>query len=242
MASRLSFLHVDSDLMVVDKPSGFLSIPDRWDPEAPTVLEELGRLIGEEAKALLVVHRLDKDTSGVLLFAKNAEAHKALSGAFESREVAKVYHALIRGEPEWEERSCDYPLKPDGDRLHRTIIDASRGKAAATDFRVLGRYGPYSLVEARPRTGRTHQIRVHLAALGYPIVADPLYGDGKALFLSSFKKKWRGDEYAERPLISRTALHALSLEFPHPRSGESLRFESAYPRDLKAALAQLSKR
>ncbi len=243
MASRILPLFSDSDILVIDKPAGFLTIADRWDAELPTIFEELGRSLGEaETKGLLVVHRLDKDTSGLLVFARNAEAHKALSAAFESREVAKTYHALIRGEPQWKETLCDYPLRPDGDKLHRTIIDAGHGKPSVTDFRLLAAYGPFSLVEARPRTGRTHQIRVHLAALGFPIVADPLYGDGKALYLSSFKKKWRGDEFSERPLLSRTALHAFSLAFAHPRSGAALSFEAPYPRDFKAAVAQLEKR
>ena len=243
MAQPFSVLHKDQDILVVDKAAGFLSVPDRWDPDAPTILAELGRGLGDaETKGLLVVHRLDKDTSGVLVFARNAAAHKALSSAFETRTVAKVYHAIARGEPEWSESVCDYPLLPDGDRLHRTIIDAGHGKPSATDFKVIARYHGYCLVEARPRTGRTHQIRVHLAALGFPILADPLYGDGKALYLSSFKKKWHGDEYSERPLISRAALHALSLEFAHPRVGEALRFEAPYPKDFKAAVAQLGKR
>ncbi len=243
MSSHTVSLYSDSDILVVDKAAGILTIADRWDPVAPTIFEELGRSLGEaEAKNLLVVHRLDKDTSGLLVLAKNAETHKVLSKAFESREVVKVYHALVRGEPEWKETLCDYPLRPDGDKLHRTIIDAGHGKPSASEFRLIASFGPYSLIEARPRTGRTHQIRVHLAALGFPIVADPLYGDGKALYLSSFKKKWRGDEYAERPLLARTALHARSLAFAHPRGGEALSFEAPYPKDFKASVAQLEKR
>ena len=243
MASRIAPLYSDTDILVIDKAAGFLTIADRWDPVAPTIIEELGRSLGEaETKGLLIVHRLDKDTSGILVLATTAEAHKALSKAFESRSVAKTYHALVRGEPQWTETLCDYPLRPDGDKMHRTIIDAGHGKPSVTDFRLLASYGPYSLIEARPRTGRTHQVRVHLAALGFPIVADPLYGDGKALYLSSFKKKWRGDEYAERPLMARTALHAWSLAFAHPRSGEALSFEAPYPKDFKASVAQLGKR
>jgi RluA family pseudouridine synthase len=238
MASTITVLHRDPDLLVVDKPAGYLSVPDRYDPDLPVVGEELRKAEGE----LLVVHRLDKDSSGLLLFARNAEAHRKLSLAFETRVVLKTYRALVRGEPSWKEMSCDYPLRPDGDKLHRTIIDGGHGKPSVTAFTLLAKYGPYSLVEARPETGRTHQIRVHLAALGFPIVADPLYGDGKALYLSSFKRKWRGDERLERPLLARTALHAAVLELAHPGSGEALRFEAPYPKDLRASIAQLEKR
>jgi RluA family pseudouridine synthase len=238
MATPIPVLFRDSDILVVDKPSGYLTLPDRYDPDLPTVVDELRKTEGE----LLVVHRLDKDSSGVLLFARTADAHKKLSLAFESREVKKTYRALVRGQPSWTEISCDYPLRPDGDKQHRTIIDGGHGKPSLTHFTLLAKYGPYSLLEARPETGRTHQIRVHLAALGFPIVSDPLYGDGKALYLSTFKRKWRGDERSERPLLSRTALHAAVLELAHPTSGEALTFEAAYPKDLRASIAQLEKR
>jgi RluA family pseudouridine synthase len=243
MASSIPVLLSDDSILFVDKPSGYLSVPDRWDPDAPV----LSAALAKEWGRLLVVHRIDKDTSGVLVFARNAEAHRALSGAFESRSVGKVYRALVRGSPEWDEASCDLALLPDADRLHRTIVDARRGKASATSLKVLARYassGAFpgaALVEARPETGRTHQIRVHLAALGFPCLCDPLYGDGKPLLLSKLKKKWKGDPFDERPLLARSALHALSVELPHPVTLEALRVEAPLPKDMKAAISQLEK-
>jgi RluA family pseudouridine synthase len=242
MQWNIDVLFRDEDILVVDKPAGYLSVPDRYDPEEPVVAAALVRDKTVKEGELLVVHRLDKDSSGVLLFALNAEAHRLLSLAFETRSVKKSYRALIRGAPPWEETSCDYPLRPDGDKQHRTVIDGGHGKPSVTRFKLVANYGPYSLVEAEPETGRTHQIRVHLAALGFPIVADPLYGDGKALYLSSFKRGWRGDPRAERPLLARTALHAATLELKHPRSGEALVFEAPLPKDLRATITQLEKR
>jgi RluA family pseudouridine synthase len=241
MASPFPVLFRDDDLLVVDKPSGWLSLPDRYDPDAPVVLRDLKEGEGE----LFVVHRLDKDTSGVLIFARNAEAHRALSEAFETRTVAKTYEAIVRGSPTWDEESCDLPLKVDGDRKHRTIVDAGRGKASRTVFVVRERFRGSGFsaahVEARPETGRTHQIRVHLAALGYPVLCDPFYGSPEPLLLSKVKGKWKGDAWSERPLISRTALHASVAEFPHPRTGELTRVEAPLPKDMRAALTQLAK-
>jgi RluA family pseudouridine synthase len=243
MASPIPVLFSDESLVFVDKPSGYLSIPDRWDPDAPV----LSAALAKEWGRLLAVHRIDKDTSGVLIYARSAEAHRALSEAFESRSVGKVYLALVRGSPEWDETSCELRLLPDGDRLHRTIIDARRGKSSATSFKVLARYASSgifpgaALVEARPETGRTHQIRVHLAALGFPCLCDPLYSDGKSLLLSKLKKKWKGDPFDERPLLARSALHALSVELAHPVTGAALKIEAPPPKDMKAAIAQLEK-
>jgi RluA family pseudouridine synthase len=242
MPSPIAVLYSEDVLLAIDKPSGMLSIPDRWDPDAPDVLASLKRDWGK----LLVVHRLDKDTSGVLIFARTAEAHKALCAAFESRAVAKTYRALVRGAPAWDQESCELPLRPDGDRLHRTIVDAHNGKASRTTFAVIARYsaaafGGAALVEARPETGRTHQVRVHLAALGFPCLCDPLYGDGEALLLSKLKRRWKGDPFGERPLLARAALHALSAEFPHPGTGEPLKVEAPLPKDMRASVTQLEK-
>ena len=237
MKREISVLHSESFILVVDKPSGVLSIPDRYDPDA----EVLTSILSSEFGRLWVVHRIDKDTSGVLVFARSAEAHRALNAAFGTRAVAKSYRALIRGVPDEDEWSCSLALMPDADRLHRTLVDARRGKEASTTFKVLERYRDYALVEALPEGGRTHQIRVHLAATGWPIVADPLYGDGKPLLLSAIKRKWKGDPFDEKPLIARTALHALRVEFAHPEGGAPMRFEAPFPRDFRAAVTQLGK-
>ena len=241
MALITPVLYNDADILVVDKPSGWLTVPDRYDPDAPVLVREIEKTEGR----LYIVHRLDKDTSGVLIFARTPEAHQALSSAFELRDIAKTYRAIVRGSPSWDEELCDLALKVDGDRRHRTILDKGRGKSARTRFTVIERYKgagfTAALVEAHPETGRTHQIRVHLAALGYPVLCDPLYGSSEALLLSKVKGKWKGDAYAERPLIARTALHALSAEFAHPRTGETLKIEAIPPKDFRAAIAQLAK-
>lgn len=234
---NIPILFEDDSLLAADKPAGVLSVPDRWDPDLPVAAALLSKGRGR----LWAVHRLDKDTTGVLLLARSEEAHRALSRAFETRSVAKVYRALVKGVPDWTESSCDLPLSPDGDALHRTIVDAHRGKPSRTVFRVVKSFRDYALVEALPETGRTHQVRVHLAALGYPVACDPLYGDGKPVLLSAIKRAWKGDPFEERPLLSRTALHAASLEFPHPVTGLPLRIEAPDPKDLRASLAQLEK-
>jgi len=236
MNDEITVLYEDETILAVNKPSGLLSAPDRYDPDAKVVSRELEMEYGR----VWTVHRLDLDTSGILLFAKDDETHRALSVMFEERAVQKAYHAVIAGRPSWTETVCDLSLTPDGDRMHRTIIDGA-GKPSVTDFTVLGCYSKMAIVEARPRTGRTHQIRIHLAALGYPVACDPLYGDGKPVFLSKIKRRWKGDDEHERPLITRTALHAFSIEFVHPATGVAMRLEAPYPKDFKALVTQLRK-
>lgn len=234
MDSIIEVLYEDEAVLAVNKPAGVLSAPDRYDPDAPVASRELEMEHGR----LWPVHRLDAETSGALLFAKTEAAHAALSAAFEAREVKKVYHAVVTGRPTWTETTCELALTPDGDRQHRTIIDGA-GKPSVTEFTVLGCHAKMAIVEARPLTGRTHQIRVHLAALGYPVACDPLYGNGGPIFLSRIKRRWKGDEYGERPLIARTALHAFSVEFPHPVTGQAMRVEAPYPKDFRALVTQL---
>ena len=233
----LAILYSDAMIVVVDKPSGMLSIPDRYDPAAPVALGSLESDFGE----LFVVHRIDKDTSGVLVYARNAEAHRVLNRQFATREVDKSYLALVRGRTENDEWECDLPLLVDADRQHRTIVNARYGKEALSRFETVERFRDYSLVRVRPETGRTHQVRVHCAATEYPIAADPLYGDGKPVLLSQLKRRWKGDAFDERPLMARTALHAERIVFAHPSDRRSMDISAPLPKDFSALLFQLRK-
>ena len=230
-------LYEDQDLLAIDKPAGMLAIPDRWDKNVPVAQQLLQNQFGK----LMPVHRIDKDTTGVLLYARNDAAHRIISNDFSTRKVEKIYFSIVQGEPEFDTWEVELPLRADGDRLHRTIIDASKGKEAKTRFEVIERFRGFALVLAIPETGRTHQIRVHLAASGLAIVADPLYGNGAPLLLSMLKAGWKGDSYEEKPLIGRTALHSAKVIFVHPKTKEGLIIEAPFPRDFKATLAQLRK-
>ena len=228
-------------MLVVSKPAGLLSLPDGYVADAPDLLAVLQPTFGK----LWIVHRLDRETSGVVALARNEQTHEALNSQFENRQVTKVYHALVNGNPVWNERSISAPLRVDADRHHRTLIDMDEGKPAETSFKVLERFGRstrrYTLVEARPLTGRTHQIRVHLAALGVPVAVDTLYGTQTPILLSDIKRSYRGDVEEERPLLNRLGLHAYQLTLQHPLTGQSMTFEAPYPKDFTATLSQLRK-
>jgi len=241
-----SIVYEDPFLIGVNKASGIAVSADRWDDSR----ERLDKLLGawnQQVPKVFIVHRIDRDTSGLVIFAKDAETHKTLSKSFESREIQKTYIAVIHGRPAWTETECDLALVPDGDKQHRTIIDTYRGKKSITRFRLMGTAGNYSVVEAHPATGRTHQIRVHLAALGHPVVCDPLYGRSspKPLLLSSIKKGWRGDPLNERPLLARLGLHAAKLVIPGYRPAgdgpEDLGLTAPLPRDMAALIKQMEK-
>jgi RluA family pseudouridine synthase len=226
----------DPDLLVVDKPAGLLALPDGYDPKKPY----LASLLEPEFGQLWVVHRLDKETSGVIALARSAEAHRELNRQFAERQIVKTYHALTLGSPSWDERDVDQPLRSNVGRRHRSVVDPRDGKPSYTKFRVMERFKDYALLEARPKTGRTHQIRAHLRGQNLPILADPLYGIGEPLYLSAFKKGYRKGKRPEQPL-NRLGLHAHSLTFQHPTTLEQLRIEAPYPKDFASTLRQLRK-
>ncbi|MDR3357173.1 MAG: RluA family pseudouridine synthase [Spirochaetaceae bacterium] len=251
-----SIIYEDDAIIAVNKASGISVGGERWEESAErldrllanalsggTGSREHGDRVSGQAPKLYIVHRIDKETSGIVVFAKNASAHKTLSAAFESRSVEKTYTAVIHGRPAWPggKADCGLPLLPDGNKKHLTIIDKYRGKPSHTGFALLLSAGNYSVVEAKPASGRTHQIRVHLAAMGHPIVCDPLYGkrDGNGVFLSSFKRNWRGDAFEEKPLLRRLGLHALKLTLPGYAAGLCL--EAPLPRDMAALVRQMER-
>lgn len=228
-------IYSDENIVVLNKRSGLLIAADRYDVDAPRLDSEAEKEFGK----LFAVHRIDKDTSGCVIYARDAESHRALSMQFENREVEKTYHCLVHGYPTWQTQTVEARLLADGDAKHRTVL-SKQGKSAVTFFRNLGKAGPYTWIEAKPKTGRTHQIRVHLNSLGFAIVCDPLYsGNQHPVILSEIKKRWNGDETKERPLLSRLALHAYKLSITHPITGKRMEFTAPYPKDMEATRKQL---
>ncbi len=229
-SQHATVLFEDEALLVLDKPSGVLVLPDRYDRTRVNLYDGLRSTLEE----IFVVHRIDRETSGVLLFAKDARAHAFLSDRFQERSVQKTYWAVVRGRA----------ANPQG--VIREEIPLGVGRAvvrrrAETDFRVMETFREHCFVEAKPVTGRTHQIRIHLRSVGLPIVGDRLHGDGRPFLLSEIKPSFRPSAEGERPLLDRTALHAAHLTCPHPLSGQSVTFTAGLPKDMRAALHALRK-
>ena len=223
-ASAVPFevVHEDEHLMVVDKPAGVVTHPAPGHT-GPTLAEALaGRAAGgPDPRRAGIVHRLDKDTSGLLVVARTDEAHAALQRMMKAREVTRVYTALVEGHVDADSGTIDAPIGRD--RGNRTVVSTrtDRGRDAVTHFEVLERLPRTTLLRIRLETGRTHQIRAHLAAIGHPAVGDPQYG---------------GRESGRRLGLGRQFLHSSSLMFSHPFVGEGVRCESKPPVELRHAL------
>ena len=234
----LAILHEDADLLVLDKPPGQTVHPGAGSPGGTVVnallhhCRDLSGVGGVERPG--IVHRLDKDTSGVLAVAKNDLAHRALAAQFKAREVEKVYEALVWGRPRASRGVIDSAIGRHPTARTRMTVRPD-GRPSRTAYRVLYTRGPVSFLEIRPETGRTHQIRVHLSSMSHPIVGDRLYGGRRDLNRA-------GPPFGE---ILRSyaglALHARRLSFTHPRTGERLAFEAPRPPELQVLLDRLER-
>jgi len=224
------------DFVAVNKPAGLLSIPDREGDEL-----SLKRLLMENYGQVFTVHRIDRNTSGLILFARNEAAHQFFSKAFEERTVEKYYLGIVTGTLAEKEKTIDAPIAQNSVR-HTLMIVHKRGKPSVTDYKVLEEFGRYSLLQFRIHTGRTHQIRLHMQYAGHPIVCDELYGDGRPVLLSSIKRNYHlsKSELEERPLLNRLGLHARRLRFTDA-SGKVFDLEAEMPKDMRALLQQLRK-
>jgi 23S rRNA pseudouridine1911/1915/1917 synthase len=226
----------NDDFIALDKPAGLLSIPDREGKE-----RSLKSQLKQRYPGILTVHRLDRETSGVIVFAKTETAHKHLSKIFEERAVIKIYQGIVMGTPPEQKGSIDLPVMEHPTKPGTMVINR-KGKPALTDYTVLESLGPYSLLQFQIHTGRTHQIRLHMQSLGHPIACDNLYGDGKPIFLSNIKRNFKlsKSEDHERPLLARLALHSHRLSFTDA-NGHAYSIEAPLPKDLRALLQQVRK-
>lgn len=224
-------VYQDADYLVINKPPGISTLADRSDP---TNLLQLLRQLHPDAQ---VGHRLDKDTSGVLIAARHPEAYRHISMQFESRSVIKVYHAVVHGLHHFRQQEVNRAIQPQKDG---TVRLAAAGKPAQTWFSTLEVYKQHTLVQCQPVTGRMHQIRVHAAWLQAPLVGDALYG-GHPVYLSQVKAGFKLKKEAEEaPLMSRVALHAYSVEF-QLLGGSGVKIVAPYPKDFRALLHQLQR-
>ncbi|MFN7116535.1 MAG: RluA family pseudouridine synthase [Saprospiraceae bacterium] len=239
MKSKIDIIYEDEALLIVNKPADLLTIPDRFALEKPNLLTALSEYYNDK---IWVVHRLDRETSGIICFAKTEEAHKHLSQQFFNRTVDKIYLALVDGKPGTDTGTIDAPIGPHPTLPGKMTVIRS-GKPAVTDYNIIEIFKAFSLVEANIHTGRTHQIRVHFKHIGHPLAIDPLYGKREAFYLSEVKHRGYqlGKEQEERPLMSRTTLHAYQLSLAHPLSEERQTFTAPLPKDFQAVLNQLRK-
>ena len=232
-------LFEDAAIIAFDKPAGLLVAPDRWKKSTENLMDIVHQRL---SPGIFNAHRLDRETSGVLVCAKTRATLKKLVREFEKRAVSKQYVALIHARPEWEETTVNLALAPSAAEPGRMRTVAEGGKPAEPRFEVLERWRNYSLVRAMPLTGRTHQIRVHLASIACPVVGDAAYGDGHGIMLSRLKPNYRFKaDTPERPLIGRVALHAESIAFTHPESGVRFTVHSPLPHDFTVAIKYLDR-
>jgi RluA family pseudouridine synthase len=240
-------LFEDGHLIALDKPAGLLVSPDRYDPNRPNLMKllhagiERGTPWARERGLdyLMNAHRLDFETSGVILLARTKAALVALANLFGAEQAFKTYIALVHGQPVQPAFEINARLAPHPVTIGLIRVDEKNGKRSKTSVELLEKFRGHSLLQCRPATGRTHQIRVHLRHAGLPLVGDTLYG-GSPLLLSQLKQDYRLKAgRTERPLMDRVALHAAELKFTHPVTGAEVVITAPWPKDLTVAVKYL---
>ncbi len=234
--NKFEIIFENEQFVAINKPSGMLTIPDRAQSEK-SLKEYLTEIYG----TIFIVHRLDKDTSGLILFAKNETTHKYLCKIFEERNVEKFYVGLVIGKLTEPAGIIDAPIAEHS--MNKALMTIHRrGKASQTGYEVLKANQHFSMVSFQLFTGRTHQIRLHCKNIGHPLVCDELYGDGKQIFLSSVKKKYKLSKHEddEKPIINRLALHSYKLNFVD-ENGNTINLCAEPPKEFRALMNQLRK-
>ena len=243
----IDIVYEDASLLIVDKPAGMVVHPayGNWSGTLVNALlhhtQNLSTIHTDEVVRPGIVHRLDKGTSGLLVVAKTDFAHHHLSRQFANKTVERIYQAVIWGVPQKNRSTIDQPLGRDpGDRKKMAVVDDHKGKKAITHYKVLQRYDHLSLVDVTLETGRTHQIRVHLAWQGHPVLGDPVYGGDSVRYgpNTGTRKTMFKNIFTD---IGRQCLHARVLGFVHPETGEWLHFESSVPDDMQSVIGKIQK-
>lgn len=225
----------DDSMIVINKPAGLLVIPDRQNNIS--LKDLLAQYLKSDA---FVVHRLDKATSGLVVFAKTKEAHQDLNEQFQSRKVVKKYYALVNGHPNPEDGDIKLGIRIQTN-VSKSVIDEKKGKPSHTAYKIIEKYAQYSLVDITLHTGRMHQIRVHFAAIGNPLVIDPLYGVKEAIYLSELKRNYKASKgQEERPLMDSLTLHAYYLNLKTPQDQKEVTINIDKPKNFRVLLKHLS--
>lgn len=233
----VSVLFEDEYVVAVNKPSGVLTIKDRLGIE-----KNLYDTLKINYPELYLIHRIDRETSGLLLFAKTKESQKRFSSLFENHNIVKIYHAIVQGRPNIDEGVIENYIQENPQKPGSYRVGNQKGKLAISFFKCLESYKRHSLVGFDIRTGRTHQIRVHASHIGVPLAYDPLYNLNSGIFVSMLKPKFKSKiDQEERSIIQRLSLHAFSIHLIHPFTENELYVEAPYPNDFSKAVEILRK-
>lgn len=235
---QLDIVYKDNYVIGINKPAGLITIPNSFTPKEATLLGMIEKYFNQK---IYVLHRLDKDTSGIIIFARGKESHRFLSLEFEHKRMKKVYQGIVEGKLKQKEGKIEGGIVKDEKDFSKMKLSENANKAETT-FKVLELFKNYTLIEILPLTGKRHQIRLHLNKLGHPLAIDPAYGRETPIYLSEMKRFYKlKKETEEKPIIKRVPLHAIMLEFTHPISRTKIAITAPLPKDIAYFLKVLRK-